>query len=477
MSRARKIMSLALLLLAWLQPAFALPGAQDNFWSWLAPQLHLSQLEHPDIDAWEARYRRRQLELQVILERGADLLYPLALAVRDRGMPMEIALLPIIESQLDADATSASGARGLWQLLPSTARHLGLQQDWWQDQSRDFNRSTAAALDYLDYLHKRFGSWSLTLAAYNTGESRLARILRRRVQDGLDDDYWALDLHSETRAYVPKLLGLARVLRNPGQLVLPKVQTRRRFARYATDGPLDVMQIAALANVSVEQIYRLNPHLLRWALPPDGPFEVNLPVDSGQDFRRALHELPDGERRRWKRHSVSAGDSLGMIAQTHGSDSDTIRRLNRLRNDLIRPGQKLLLFQGDAKLPRLTLNAARQLGRVSYASRPLAGGVHEVRSGESLWTIAQQYGASVEQIKAQNARLTDHQLIPGQMLKIGSADRRQRLFYEVRPGDVLSLIAQRYQVSVGDIRRWNQLHSTTIRPGQILELRVAPDRG
>lgn len=460
------------LLLSIAGTAFALPDEDADFWTWLAPQLELADFQHEDIDQWEARYRARHLELQVILNRGKEFLYPLALAVRDRGMPLEIALLPIIESHLDQTAVSRSGARGLWQLLPATAEHLGLKHDWWYDESADFARSTEAALDYLDYLHDRFGGWLLGLAAYNAGEGRIYGQMRARRHRGQSIDYWDLDLKKETRQYVPKLLGLARVLRRPGNIQLPDVRTRRDFVRLDTDGPLDVTQIAAMSGVNISQIYRLNPQLLRWATPPEGPFRIYLPIDNSRQFRAALAQLPADQRRRWRRHQVREGESLSVIAASHGGSVALIKRLNGMAGDSLKVGQHLIVADHDRDLSRLTLTAAARQSRLSYAQKSLPGGYHEVRSGDSLWSIARHYGTTVSRLRVQNELPTGQRLFPGQLIKVGSADARRRVFYEVQPGDMLSLIAERFRVSVGDIRNWNGIDGSLLRPGQTLELRL-----
>ncbi len=465
------------LILCLCGPAGASSAGSEDFWQWLAPQLHLSELEHPQIDYWEARHRRRFTELEVIISKGSVFLYPLALAVRDRDMPMELALLPIIESHLNPSAVSNSGARGLWQILPSTAKHLDLKHDWWFDESADFNRSTEAALDYLSYLHDRFGGWPLTLAAYNGGESRVHRQMREHKRRDMPIDFWTLELPKQTRAYIPKLLGLARVLRDPQGLKLPAIRTQRQFVRLPTGGPLDVAQVAELAKVSVAEIYQLNPQLLRWTTPPQGPHAVYLPRSAAPRFKAALQKLPAGQRRHWQRYVVKSGDSLGQIALDQGSNVTLIKRLNQLDSDRLKLGQILILANHAQLLDDKTLAAARNRDRVSYASRPIMAGYHEVRSGESLWSIARRYGSSVEILRHQNNLSAVDNLFPGQLIRIGNADTRQRIYYEVRPGDMLSFIAERYRVSVREIRSWNNLSGTLLHPGQTLELRLPLETG
>ena len=459
---------------AWLSPASA---SEDNFWTWLGPQLELADLQHPDIDRWEARYRRRHVELEIILQRGKDFLYPLAMAVRDRGMPMEIALLPIIESHLDPTAVSDQGARGLWQILPATAEHLGLEHDWWRDESADYLMSTRAALNYLDYLHDRFGGWLLALAAYNAGEGRIWNEMRKRNRRGEPFDLWNLDLPRQTEVYVPKLLALARILRDPRGVDLPPLTTRRSFTRLNTDGPLDVVQIAELARISVEQVYRLNPQLLRWSLPPQGPYTVYLPIESSASFRHALSQYPDHKRRHWNLHKVRSGENLSLIAKQYNSNVQLIEALNGLSSDTIKVGQNLVISDHEWGMDRATLDAARQRSRLAFAPRPLKDGYHQVAQGESLWTIARLYGTSVEQLRHHNDLNPRSHLVPGQLLRTGATDGRHKVYYTVRKGDALSLIAQRYKVRVRDIQAWNQLDDSLLKPGQTLELRLPANSG
>ena len=459
---------------AWLSPASASEG---DFWTWLGPQLELADLQHPDIDRWEARYRRRHVELEIILQRGKDFLYPLAIAVRDRGMPLEIALLPIIESHLDPTAVSDQGARGLWQILPATAEHLGLEHDWWRDESADYLMSTRAALNYLDYLHDRFGGWLLALAAYNAGEGRIWSEMRKRNRRGEPFDLWNLDLPRQTEVYVPKLLALARILRDPRGVDLPPLPTRRSFTRLNTDGPLDVEQIAQLARISVEQVYRLNPQLLRWTLPPQGPYTVYLPIESSASFRHALSQYPDHKRRHWSLHKVRSGDNLSLIAKQYNSNVQLIEGLNRLTSDTIKVGQSLVISDHEWGMDRATLDAARQRSRLAFAPRPLKDGYHQVAQGESLWTIARLYGTSVEQLRQHNDLNPRSHLVPGQLLRTGATDGRHKVYYTVRKGDALSLIAQRYKVRVRDIQAWNQLDDSLLKPGQTLELRLPANSG
>lgn len=473
----RALISAASLVLVGLGSVHANPGnpsnaAADGLWSWLRPHFKLAALQHPRIDAWEARYRQRATELEITLEQGKDFLYPLAEAVMAQKLPAELALVPIIESQLDPSALSPRGARGLWQIVPATAEHLSLKHTYWLDESADVVASSRAALSYLKYLQQRFGAWSLALAAYNSGEGRVAGAMRSQLQRGRPVDYWQLDLPQEAQDYVPKILALARIIRDPRGVRLPATPRAASFERVETGGPLELQQIAALAEISLGEIYRLNPQLLRWTLPAQGPYSIYLPPREAARFREALTRTPPGERRRWFRHRVKAGDTLGAIARQYNSSPNRIKEINTLRDDRLRVDQLLLVASGDKAIAYDTLRAARLGTRLPFAFRQVDEGLHQVEPGDSLWSIAQRHGTNVSHLRRLNQLPAGQTLHAGQVLRVGVTDGRKRLYYEVQSGDVLSRIAQRYGLRVSDIQRWNALETTLLRPGQVLELRL-----
>ena len=447
-------------------------AAEADLWTWMAQQMPLTSLRHTRIDEWEARYRARATELEITLERGQVFLPPLAQAVADRHLPMELALLPVIESQLDPSAVSPRGARGLWQILPSTAEHLGLRHTWWLDESADIVASTRAALRYLDYLHSRFGAWTLALAAYNAGEGRVSQTMRKHRQAGLSTDYWNLDLPEQARDYVPKLLALARIVRDPQGIRLPPLTREPGLLRVETGGPYPLPLLAEHAGVSLGELYRYNPQLLRWAIPAQGPYSIYLAPAAARRLQSALADLPATFQRRWQRHEVQPGENLGQIAQRHGSTVERLREINGLDSNLLRPGQVLLVASGQAPVARNILSAAQRGERLPHLPPPVEEGMHEVAAGDSLWTIARRHGTSVAALRHLNRLDGDIHVFPGQLIKVGDTDGRQRIFYRVKSGDMLSRIAERYGVSVRQIQRWNDLESSLLHPGQVLELRL-----
>ena len=192
----------------------------------------------------------------------------------------------------------------MWQFIPATGRDFGLQQDWWHDGRRDIRASTEAALTYLDALQREFnGDWMLALASYNSGAGTVRRAVRRNRERGLPTDFWSLDLPRETRDYVPKLIALAKLIRDPERynVTLLPVPDEPYFAVANTGGQIDLAQVAELADTSLEEIYRLNPSYNRWATRPAGPHEILIPVAQLDVFSERLAALPDSARIKWQR--------------------------------------------------------------------------------------------------------------------------------------------------------------------------------
>ena len=281
--------------------------------------------------------------------------------VHRRNLPMELALLPIIESALNPYAYSARGASGLWQLVPNTAKHYGVAINWWYDGRRDPIDSTAAALDYLTYLHDELGDWLLAIAAYNGGEGRV----RRAVAAAPGAGFFDLDLPRETRAYVPKLLALAHLVAQGDEAyALPSIDTEPAFFAATLDSQIDLGLLANLGPLSIEELFRFNAGLNRRATQPEGPSRLLIPTSDRAAFANAIDRYPK-QRISWKRHVVKRGESLAAIAKQHHTTVAVIRSNNPRTSNLIHPNESLLIAASviePAKLqPNPMLAAKREL--------------------------------------------------------------------------------------------------------------------
>lgn len=407
---------------------------------------------NPRIDQQRLSFASQTNSLEIIAKRSSPYIHYIVEALDEREMPLELALLPVIESAYNPQAYSASHAAGLWQFIPSTGRTFKLKQTRWYDGRRDITASTEAALNYLAYLHNMFdGDWLLALAAYNSGEGTVGRAIKRNRELGLPTDYWNLQLPKQTQAYVPKLLGLAQLIASPEAyaLELPDVPDEPYFARVPLKHQLDFHRIAALAKVPAEHIQALNP-AFKEGITLDGPQHVLVPAEQAKQFRHQLATLKPDELMSVRQYTVRSGDTLSSIAQRNSTSVASIRQLNQLKNDRLRVGQHLKL-------------AGEKTSTVSSIAADVSS--HTVRQGDTLSGLASRYGVSVEQIRQWN-NLSSNQLKTGQSLRIKSDTTR----YVVRSGDTLSAIAKRHKVSIRQLQNWNPAQGKLLKPGQTLTL-------
>ncbi len=420
-----------------------------------------------------------------VLQRGAPYLGWILDQVEQQGLPGELALLPVVESGFQPFAYSHGRASGLWQFIPGTGRRFGLRQNWWYDGRRDLVASTRAALAYLQYLHDELhGDWLLALAAYNSGEGTVAKAVAYNRRHGRPTDFWHLRLPRETRDYVPRLLAIARLVRQPAAygLALPSLDNQPPVETVDTGGQIDLALAAELAGISLDRLYLLNPGFNRWATPPRGPHRLLLPTPAAKRFRAALARLPASRRVHWARHRIRKGETLSTIALHYRTTVAVLRQTNGLRGNRIRAGRYLLIPVARRKLAdyRLSLTGRRRQ-RVAAGRR-----TYRVRRGDSLWTIARRYGVSTRTLARWNGLGLGDVLRPGRRLVVTAGRRAaprpvswrrtaavRRLRYRVRRGDSLALISRRFRVSIRDLCRWNGIRRDQyLHPGQRLKLYV-----
>ena len=407
-----------------------------------------------------------------------------------RGLPLELALLPIVESAYDPFAYSHGRAAGLWQMIPGTARRFGIKQNWWYDGRRDVVDSTRAALEYLEYLHKfNEGNWLNAIASYNSGEGNVRKAVRRNRAAGKPDDYWNLRLSKETSAYVPRLLALVEIVRDPAKfnVTLPYVTDAPQFVVADIGTQLDLALAAELAGVDVDTVYTFNPGYNRWSTDPKGPHTLVMPVDVADDFSAALAEVPAADRVRWKRHKIAEGEAISQIALKYHTTVASIRSANNLRGNTIRAGQHLMIPVATKPLTAYSKSADARLAKTQNRQRADNKVDHVVRSGESFWTISQKYKVTTRQLAAWNGMAPGDTLPVGRKLVVWTnadvaprtsptaalGNTTRKLRYTVRNGDSLYLIANRFRVSIGQLTRWNKIDKNKIlRPGQKLTMYV-----
>ena len=411
-----------------------------------------------------------------------------------RDLPLELALLPIVESAYDPFAYSHGRAAGLWQMIPGTAKRFGVKQNWWYDGRRDVVDSTRAALDYLEYLEElNDGNWLNAIASYNSGEGNVLRAARKNRKAGKPIDFWYLKLPKETIMYVPKLLALVEIVADPAKynLSLPEVPNEQQFVVADIDTQLDLALAAELAGVNVDTIYQYNPGYNRWSTDPAGPHRLVMPVDVADQFTAALAQVPTNERVRWQRHRVKNGEAISQIAEKYNTTVPALRAANNMRGNTIRAGHYLMIPVATKPLSAYSQSADARLAKTQNRKRAGNKIEHVVRSGESFWTISRRYNVTHRQVAAWNGMAPGDTLSVGKKLVIWTdeavarvdqprtspttalGNTTRKLRYTVRNGDSLYLIARKFRVGIDQIARWNSIDKDKIlRPGQKLNLYV-----
>ncbi len=439
---------------------------------WERIRLELSISIPEDQIAATSLYRERLYKNQSAVNRisksGQRYLYHTLTRALEMDLPVELALLPFVESEFDPYAKSVDGATGIWQFMPATGREWGLKSNWWYDGKKDVLASTDAALNFLSYLHEKFeGDWLLAMAAYNTGPTRVNRAIRKNKREGKSTRFWDLDLPKETTAYVPKLLVLCELIKSPDSfgVNLPSIANRPYFQRVKIPGQLDLMQAADLAGLKPETIYELNPGFNQWATDPSGPHYLLLPMGVSDRFITQLESLDASDLVRWDRYKIRRGDNLSRIASRYKIEIAVLKEINGMDSDLIIAGKEIMVPRGSAW-------ASNQNPREQ---------TYSVQKGDTLWNISKKFRVSIEDVALWNELDIEKPLQINQEIKIFSRYERIRqdvpsrqlrtMLYPVKSGDTISRIASKFAISAQQIQDWNELEDASrIFPGQVLKL-------
>jgi len=421
------------------------PFAQNSsaeIWSRVRDQFHLNApTSMPSMQKQIRKLTRSQNYVNELAQNASPYLYFILEEVEKRGMPSEIALLPMIESTFNPHAASHMGAAGLWQLMPSLGRLHGLKQNAYYDGRKDIYESTKVALDHLEYLHKRFnGNWLLALAAYNSGETKVMTAIKINRMQSKGTDFWSLKLPKETTEFVPKLLALAALIKSPKQygVSLPAIANRPVFTRINTGHAMDIAHAAKLIDVSETQLRKLNPGLHKRSMNPNGPFNLVVPVKGANQFTtqqtktvvtkavapkavttKALSTKTvtvtttvakkEAVATITTRYQIKRGDNIEKIAKRFKTTPNAIQKLNGLPNDVVVIGKTL-------QIPGQT--SVSQAAKKTATTSPK---IHVVKKGESLPLISDKHHIKLNNLLAYNNLSSGSTVIqPGQRLKISA---------------------------------------------------------
>ena len=364
------------------------------------------------IKKYENWYKKRPDYIERMMVRANKYLYFVYQEVKKRNMPMEIALLPMIESAYNPLAKSKAKAVGMWQFIPSTGRLYGLQQDWWRDERQNVIESTDSALDYLERLHDEFGTWELALAAYNAGEGRVGRTQKKNKRNKRPTDFYSLNLPMETRNYVPKLLAIRNIMQNPAKygIELKDIPFQPYFESVVVPDEIDTELAARLAEISLEEFQLLNAEHKRPIMKSvEGAHSILLPVGAVTTFNKNLfaHDQPISS---WKVYKPKKGETLKHVAKKFNIDWRVLAKVNQLRSQKRFGKRNILLIPNTNAI---------------WTSFPSSGGIidyhtiitHRVKSGETLSHISSRYKVGVKAIMEFN-ELPSSKIIIGDILDI-----------------------------------------------------------
>ena len=425
-------------------------------------------------------YKKNQVYFNRISDRASPYFYFVLHEAEKRSVPLELVFMPVVESAFDPFAYSHAGASGLWQFMPATGKNYGLKQNLWYDGRRDVVEATRAALDYMVSLYKMFGDWELALAAYNSGPGRVLNAVNKNKKIGKSTRFWYLDLPKETTVYVPKLIALGKIIRNPSKygIKLKPIPNRPYFAKVKTGGKIDMVKAAKLAGIPLNQLYLLNPGINRWSTPPALPDYLLIPISRAKLFHNELAKLPVNTKMQWHFYTVKPGDSLIKIANTYRTHTNLIKQINKMNSTIIHVGQSILIPIPEHHEEYCPTAKQKYIKKQNNQVTSYHKLMYEVKQGDSFWSIARKYKIISKELANWNNMSSKDILRVGQKLVVWTNTATiqdsviRKVNYKVRNGDSLSRIADKFNVAVTQIRTWNTFDSKYLQPGQKLTLYV-----
>jgi membrane-bound lytic murein transglycosylase D len=409
--------------------------------------------------------------------------------LKEEGVPQDLMYLAEAESGFHPVALSHAGARGLWQFMSSRARGYGLERNWWVDDRQDPEKSTRAAARHLRDLYKEFGDWYLAMAAYNSGPLTVMQAVQRTGYA----DFWELYrrnvLPAETRNYVPIIIAVAIMAKNPAQYGLDHIvpDTPQPSDTVTINYPVDLRLVAECVDTSVSTLQELNPSLLRMTTPREGSFDLHLPAGTTEKFQTAIAAIPRDKRVWWRYHSVTEDETLASVARSYHTTSRAIAEANSLDGEELEAGTKLII----------PVAAGRYVEAVAYSRRLTR---YRVRRGDTLTSVAEDFGVPVARLRRWNPRargklragmvlFLHRPLSPGEREVVStrrrtkykrssklhaSAPGDKKIFHKVRQGETLYSIANQYNTTVAALRRTNGKAAANLRAGAVLVIQENP---
>lgn len=448
----------------------------SNLWDDIVDGYGFPAINDAKVDKNLRWLANNQRYLDRITEQSKPYIYYVAGKLRENDMPMELALLPIVESAYNPFASSPSKAVGFWQFMPQTGRNFGLKQNGYYDGRRDLVASTDAAVRYLKRLNTMFnGDWLLSIAAYNAGEGTVSRAIEKNRKQGRGTDFWSLPLSQQTQSYVPQLVALSKVIADPKKydLELAAIPNSPYFTVVNVSSPIDLAQAARMSAIDPQELRNLNAGYHRWTTDPTGPHQLLIPVADAAQFTLNLDKLPKAAPIQVAGdYKVKSGDTLGAIAKRFGTSVAAIQSANNLKSSQLKIGQSLSI---PGQAPMNSPYALQAEQEIAQRNQKNTGTYYTIQSGDSFWTIAKKHGTSVNNLLKWNDLSANAKLKPGQKLLVVNKTPAQKddnkITYQIKNGDTLNKIASKFDVSKKDILSWNKVKNESyIHPGQELTI-------
>jgi membrane-bound lytic murein transglycosylase D len=381
------------------------------------------------------------------------------------NLPVELALIPFVESNYDPFSISPSGAVGLWQFMPKTGRIFNLEKSWWSEDRHDPFRSTHAAIGYFKYLFERFDNdIYLALAAYNAGPTYLDRQIKKNYRRGMDTDFWSLSLNSQVTEYIPKYVALREVVFNSEKynVNLPFIPVESVVQKIEIPGQVEILTLSEYLDIKPELIYKLNAGYTKWASAPKDKSIFYVPIE-----KTFLLDSPDSpfenvNQINWISHVVVSGDSLWKLAKKYDTEIRIIKEINYIDSNLLSINDTLLI----------PLSKSKSNNFIPYE-------MHIVSEGDTLWDLSKKYNIAIEDLIRMNSLKKDSYLELGQQLTIGNKNihrniesKKRTILYSVKQGDNLYKISDLFDVTVESIKEINDFETSDLMPGQIIKIAI-----
>ncbi len=454
----------------------------SSVWEHMRAGYGLPETSNSAVDAQIRFYTRNKNYFYKVTQQSEPYLHYVVSEMHAHKMPLELALLPFIESSYNPTAASASNM-GMWQFGAATGRNFGLKQNRWYDGRKDVVASTDAAIRLLKKLYADFDNdWLLAVAAYNAGEGTIQQAINKNRRAGKPTDFWSLPLNKITQGYIPQLLALSKIVANPNifDFKLYPIPDVPYFVKVNIDSQINLADAAQNSAIDASLLKKLNAGFHGWLTDPTEPRNVLVPVDSAANFRLQLDSLPKIANTKWQEHVVKKGDNIDTIAKKYSASAEKIKTINNLKSNNLTLGQRLQIPLSANANTATASQAETNTVDATAASETAKNNIYIVKSGENLWSIAKAQNTTVNVLAQLNGLNAKSGLKPGQKLIVSGktmddVNLQKKSSYTIKSGDTLGKIAAQYDVSVKQIMEWNKIKDeTSIRPNQELIVLADP---